>query len=254
MAQDDDFESADYDLDYRSDHGNLSKYLKLHYKDGTQKDIYLDFITPSQPRLWAAKQQALKIMDDYNANFILGGAFQAVFFIITIATSITPAGPLPGAARSRFTVSVRKVPKAVPPVTPAQASAGLVAKLLKAGKRIIVNLGGAGEVTDAINLNPNRVAPRQIPNLVAEEGEKIGDLFRSNSVDAIVSNRLPPNTIDWTKVLPGAYKVLKPGGTITIRFQGVGRDGPIIMGQLQKLGFKNIQNPLNLGAAIDAVK
>jgi LysM domain len=250
---DDDFESVKYDLDYRSEGGNLSKYLKAHYSNGADKDIQMDAITETQPRLWAAKQQALKIMDDYNANFILGSVFPAVFFILTISPTSTPVTPLRGLSRPRYTVSMRQLPK--PPVNTASEGAGLVAQLRQAGKRVAVNIGGTGEVADAINLNPNQVAPRKgIPNWIAKEAEQIGQVFGPNSVDEIVSNRLPPNTIEWTKVLPGAHKVLRPGGSISIRFQGVGGDGPIIMEQLRKLGFRNINNPMNMGAVIEAVK
>jgi hypothetical protein len=92
----DDFESVEYDLDYRSEGGNLSKYLKARYRNSSQKDIPIDSVTNAQPRLWAAKQEVLKVMDDYNANFILGSAIPTVFFILTISPSITPVSELPG--------------------------------------------------------------------------------------------------------------------------------------------------------------
>ena len=88
-------------------------------------------------------------------------------------------------------------------------------------KRVVVNIGGAGEEAGAINLNPNVVAPRQgIPNHIPRQAEVIGDLFDQNTVDEIVSNRLPPNTIDWTKALPGAYRVLRPGAKIIHQVPG----------------------------------
>jgi hypothetical protein len=46
--------------------------------------------------------------------------------------------------------------------------------------------------------------------------------------------------------------VLKPGGKITIRFQGVGDDAKLIMEQFSKLGFKQPKN--HFGAALEAVK
>jgi hypothetical protein len=252
ISTDDDFESVYYDIDYRSMNHNLSKYLKAHYPNGTQKDIHLDAITEAQPRLWAAKREVLKIMDDYNANFILA-VFPAVFFILTISPTSTPVTPLHGLSRPIYTVSMRKLPK--PTVNTGREGASLVTRLQKDGKRVVVNIGGTGEVPDAINLNPNKVAPRKdIPNWIAKEGEQIGQVFDPNSIDAIVSNRLPPNTLNWTRILPGVHKVLKPGGSISIRFQGVGTDAPIIMDQLRKLGFRNITNPMNMGAVIEAVK
>jgi hypothetical protein len=80
---------------------------------------------------------------------------------------------------------------------------GLVNKLRRASKSVRVNLGGTGEVTDAINLNPKHVAPRErVPNLLETWGENIGDLFEGNSIDEIVSNRLPPSTVNWNVLIP----------------------------------------------------
>lgn len=135
----------------------------------------------------------------------------------------------------------------------AEEGVALVAQARSAGRPAVVNLGGTGEVKGAINLNPNKVAPRKdIPNLVAREGEEIGEVFGSNSVDEIVSNRLPPNTLDWGRVLPGAHKILKPGGKIIIRFQGVGDDAKVIMEKFRELGFKETKN--YAGAALEGVK
>ncbi len=118
----------------------------------------------------------------------------------------------------------------------------LVDQLRNRGERVVVNVGGTGEEAGAINLNPNKVAPRKdIPNLIERPGEEIGDVFGEATIDAITSNRLPPNTLDWTKVLPGAHKVLKTGGGIVIRFQGVGGDARIILKVFEELGFRNVK-------------
>ena len=141
----------------------------------------------------------------------------------------------------------------VKPRTLRDTASALVRQLRKAGKRIRVNLGGTGEVADAINLNPNRVAPRaDIPNLLQGEGENIGDLFEAGSVDEIVSNRLPPNTINWNQVIPGAAKVLRSGGRIVIKFQGVGEDARIIVEAMKAAKFRNIQNMAD--AVIEAIR
>jgi hypothetical protein len=109
---DEDFQSIVYNLGYRSEGGRLSKYLKATYPDGSEKDIHLDSITPTQPRLWEAKKQAVKIMDDYNATFILGGAFPVVFQILTIGTSLTPVTELPGVYNEGFPKRVIPKPSA----------------------------------------------------------------------------------------------------------------------------------------------
>jgi hypothetical protein len=250
METDDDFDSAEYDIDYRSENHNLSKYLKLSFQSGAKRDVHIDSITQSQPRLWAAKQAVLKIMDDYNATFILGAVFPAVWFVLTLS----PTGHPGAGMRRSYTVATRSVPKTV--VTSATSIAmRLVKQLRQLGKRVVVNIGGTGEVKDAINLNPNKVAPRKdIPHLVAEGAERIGEIFEPNAIDEIVSNRLPPNTIRWQMVLPGAHRVLKPGGSISIRFQGVGKDGPVIIQEMRRLGFTKINNPMDMGAVIEATK
>ncbi len=250
---DDNFDSITYDLDYRSEHGGLSKYLVARYSDGTKRDINIDSVTNPDSRLWAAKQRVLIIMDDYNTNFILGPVFAAVWFIVTISPTATPVAELPGVRPPKYTVSMRTLAKSEAQLQ--TEGAALASRLQTSGKRVVVNVGGTGEVPDAINLNPNKVAPRKgIPNLIEKGGEEIGEIFNPATVDEITSNRLPPNTLDWDRILPGAQKVLKPGGRITIKFQGVGGDGPKIVEQLRNLGFKDINNPMNLGAVIEAVK
>jgi len=113
MPNDDDYQWVEYDIDYRSENHNLSKYIKAYYSDDTQKDIYLDTITQAQPRLWAAKQDVLKIMDDYNLTFMLG-SFTAVFFVLTMATSITPVAEIPGVTPARGSIFRRAMPKQEP--------------------------------------------------------------------------------------------------------------------------------------------
>ncbi|HXT06904.1 MAG TPA: hypothetical protein VN715_08215 [Roseiarcus sp.] len=135
----------------------------------------------------------------------------------------------------------------------AKEGMALVKQIRAEGRPVIVNIGGAGEDAGAINLNPNKVAPRKdIPNHIARPAEEIDQIFDANSLDGMVSNRLPPNTLDWTKILPGLKTVLKPGAKLAIRFQGVGGDAKIIMDLLRSLGFRDINNFMN--AAIEAVK
>lgn len=112
-SDEDGLESIEYNIDYRSEKGRLSKYLKARYQDGTERDIHLDTISEAQPQLWEAKQRALKSMDDYNATFILGGAFPVVWQIITMGTSITPVTEMPGVYNKGF--PKRIVPKSGEP-------------------------------------------------------------------------------------------------------------------------------------------
>ncbi len=112
----DGFLEATYDLDLGSDGSRLSKLLQLRYDDGTVLYVDIDDIKDARwaeevidqairdaavcdsgrlfpremnrgttPRLHAAKAEVLRIMDDYNSEFILGHAFPAVFLIVTSA-------------------------------------------------------------------------------------------------------------------------------------------------------------------------
>jgi hypothetical protein len=103
----DDFEDVSYNLDYRSDKGNPSKFLMVNYRDNSHKDINIDSVTNATPRLWAAKQEALKIIGEYNTMFILG-AFPTVFFIITIQPLATD---IEAGAAPRYSASRRSMPK-----------------------------------------------------------------------------------------------------------------------------------------------
>jgi hypothetical protein len=130
---------------------------------------------------------------------------------------------------------------------------GLVRSLRSAGKKVQVNIGGTGEIADAINLNPNRVAPRSgIPNLAQTWGERIGELFDAGTVDEITSNRLPPDTIGWNQVIPGAYNVLKQGGRIVLKFQGGGENTKMIVEVMKSVGFRDINEVP--GALVEAIK
>ncbi|HEX8000712.1 MAG TPA: RHS repeat-associated core domain-containing protein [Pyrinomonadaceae bacterium] len=86
---------------------------------------------------------------------------------------------------------------------------------------LIVNIGGVGEVAGAINVNilKDRVAAG-IPNLIKASGSEIGNLFKAGSVSKIISNRLPFSGVaesgGWTNLASGAYRVLAPGGRVTM--------------------------------------
>jgi rhodanese-related sulfurtransferase len=51
---------------------------------------------------------------------------------------------------------------------------------------------------------------------------------------------MQPSTIDWSRAAPGAYKVLKPGGTLFFSYRGSTADAIIAAEQLRLAGFKNV--------------
>jgi hypothetical protein len=127
----------------------------------------------------------------------------------------------------------------------AQARA-LVRQAEARGRGVTVNIGGAGaphEPQDAINLNPQvpGTERRGITNLVQAEGERIGELFPPASVDSVVGYRLPPHdVIDWNRVAPGAARVMRPGGTLTISFQGGSSAAENLGNALRRAGFRTV--------------
>jgi len=153
-------------------------------------------------------------------------------------------GPVPGGREIAWT-------KAAP--TARETAESLAARLRSAGQRVVVNIGGTGEVPNAINVNPHLVAPDAwIPSLVRVHAERLGELFPPDSIDTIVSYRLPPNTLNWAVVLQGAHKVMKPGAPITLRFQGTGNDARAILLSFQHLRFRHVKNLS--GSELEAIK
>jgi hypothetical protein len=148
--------------------------------------------------------------------------------------------------------------------SPRATAQRLVAELIRQGKRVVVNIGGEASPNDiarwgdaalfAINLNSLMETRPQsgIPNLVRADAARIGELFDAGQVDEIISMRLPPDVLDWQTIIPGAHRTLKPGGRITINFQGVGSDAPLIVEAMRHARFRNIENLS--GAVITAIK
>lgn len=111
-----------------------------------------------------------------------------------------------------------------PSATVAETARNLTASIRAAGEPVIINIGGTGaphEPANAINVNPNRVAPRfGIPNHVEARGEDIGSLFAPGSVDQVVGHHLPPMVLDWNAIAEGAFKIMRSGGVFEVYFRG----------------------------------
>jgi len=121
---------------------------------------------------------------------------------------------------ARFPVKT-KVPTAAAPAAAlseeATAAQQLAKEMAKKQGKVVVNLGGTGEVADAINVNPLKdQAVKSIPNLVKAGGERVGTLFQPGSVDSIVSNNIVRGQLKWTEAAKGAFTALKSGGKVSI--------------------------------------
>lgn len=207
---------------------------------------------------WTTTEQKYELITDVNGVVLLNTGYDLVG-LQSAEGALLVIGLVYGAANLIANTGIAGIRSLVRRFVSKESrglnGAEMAMRIRRGGKRVVANLGGVGEEEGAINLNPNLVAPRKgIPNLVQRPAEEIGDVFDPNSIDDIVSNRLPPNTIDWKKVLPGARKVLKPGGSITISFQGIGEDAAVILDQLKKLGFQKIEDVLGKGAVVKAIR
>lgn len=121
---------------------------------------------------------------------------------------------------ARFPVRTKVPMRAAPAAAlseEASTAEQLAREMAKKQGKVVVNLGGTGEVADAINLNPLKdQAVKNIPNLVKAGGERVGTLFKPGSVDSIVSNNIVRGQLNWTEAAKGAFTALKSGGKVSI--------------------------------------
>lgn len=162
--------------------------------------------------------------------------------------------PAPKSGEQAATQAPAKEPTAAPapsevPVArneTRETAQALVKQLRAANKEVIVNIGGVGETfepQDAINLNPNEVAPRKtIPNHVKAGGEEISQFFEPGQVDRVVGHRLS-HGLDWDQIAHGSFQVLKPGGKFFLTFRWAHPEGAKkLVNALTKAGFENARS------------
>jgi RHS repeat-associated protein len=131
------------------------------------------------------------------------------------------------------------------PLSVARSRADQLVQAAKArGEPVEVNMGGAGaphEPPNAINLNNQTVARMGIPNLVEADAAEIGKLFRPGVVDRISGHNMAPGVVDWARAAPGAFRVLRSGGTFEYYYRGANVDAAILGRALRAAGFKNVE-------------
>lgn len=128
--------------------------------------------------------------------------------------------------------------------TLAQQAETMVAAARQAGRQVVVNLGGTGEVAGAINVNPllgQQV--RAVPNLIRAGAERVGSLFRSGSVDRVVSNDVVRGQCNWLQAARGAFQILRSRGQVSIApYAGqLAEHLAEIATALRAAGFQNVQ-------------
>ncbi|GJM40919.1 MAG: hypothetical protein DHS20C20_12010 [Ardenticatenaceae bacterium] len=164
-----------YDLDYRSEGGNLSTWMRLIYGDGTEIDLNINNIIDetlnptflrdalangyigegsrifpdgmngsTTPRLARAKQSVLEIMDEYNLQFIMS-TLPAVTFIISmplgVAGGVRPT-VRPAPSRIRPSGQTPNPARNTPPASQGSSpfgprSVGAAQRVLQSGGRTI---------------------------------------------------------------------------------------------------------------------
>jgi RHS repeat-associated protein len=124
------------------------------------------------------------------------------------------------------------------------------AKLIKrmGGKGLRVDVGGAGSMKNAINLNPltHEVSggpATGVPNLIKDTFGNIGKYFKEGSVKELFSEKL--RFVDIEKGLDaavqGSYKVMEPGGKVFMNIWADKAQAQTLLEAFKRSGFKNVQ-------------
>jgi hypothetical protein len=125
-----------------------------------------------------------------------------------------------------------------------QRARQFAAQLAADGEPVVVNLGGAGashEPKNAINVNNMAVGRKNIPNLVEADGGAVGELFEAGTVDRVEGYHMAPGAVDWKRAAPGAFRVLKSGGTVRYDYRGANADAKVAEAELKAAGFQDVK-------------
>lgn len=228
----DNFTAAYYDISYRSEHGSLSTWVVLEYADAALLDFNIADIagygmtaedaavarsavsvgqqnrlfpasinSSSAPRLWEVKQTVLKVMDDYNVNFIVS-TLPALIFILTIGIGTSASAGTKSAPRWRFP---RMTGKAGTLVAGEEAllSNPEIAKIVKWGEGTSA-AGVAATVARTQSLTRPIVANMVKEGLNRKSAEAMTEVYRkalANSVKAAAGPQLAPRLQLMEKIL-----------------------------------------------------
>jgi hypothetical protein len=118
-----------------------------------------------------------------------------------------------------------------------------------------INVGGGFEAgSEAVtNLNPivegtgGPGANSTIANHIKAGFEDMGDVFVPRSANKIISNRLPFDTVDWSKAARGAAQTMAPGGRLSLNvWTRNPQQVQAVIDAFTRAGFKNVVNASNL--------
>lgn len=264
------FSECTYDANYKIPPNvsfAFSSVLQLRYPDGTaiELDIDKDFVEQSMtseaardamargrlgaggrifpsvvaartvPRLWAARQDAYRVQDEYANQFAMI-ATTGVAFVLSVPAM--PAGMIEEATIAGTRVNRRRTTG----VGRGAGAAGARVKPLN-GK---VSVGGGFENRDGTNLNPinpNSGGPsRNIPNHVLGRMEDMDKLFEPASVRNMISSKLRFVDVNWTQGTNAAAKVMAPGGKVSMNvWCQSGAEEAVLRDAFTRAGFRNVR-------------
>lgn len=215
-------------------------------------------LTPEMARgeIRRINEEVFKLVLEAAAAMLTSGA--SVSAVRRTADSVADAAERTGFKKSYGATTKGKPTAGGPkpttgPVAAIDAAKAELAAVRASGKTVVVNLGGTGEVAGAINVNNlTSGAVKGIPKLVKANAEDVATLFPPGSLDKIVANRMPANTVNWNTVARGAYKTLKPGGQVSLNEYGGPESAAKIADALRKAGFKDVKTIG--GVLVEAVK
>jgi|SRR5581483_6644833 len=111
-----------------------------------------------------------------------------------------------------------------------------------------VNVGGGLEpgAEAATNLNPivsgTGGPTKDIANHIKAGFEQIDEVIEPGSAKEIISNRLPFKTVDWPRSAQGAYKVMAPGGSLSLNvWAQTPQEVQVILDAFIKAGFRDVK-------------
>lgn len=160
--------------------------------------------------------------------------------VVTLGAALIVRAIAAGIASNAAAAGARIVSLAVARVVAGETTEGVVLTALRSiraqamvkalrarGAQVIVNIGGEAGVeelsqfgVDQIALNHQvrmGIARRFVPNLVKENGDRIGEVFGPNTIDKIVSRKLDSAFFEPSKLARGAFNVLKVGGRLEMQ-------------------------------------
>ncbi len=244
----------------------------LRYEDGSTLDLtayvpWSELVTQSQSTGGASIYVYYKLKPPANAKilprFFDKNSAPNITFMVKDITETLP-GAQAGIKLSRLLLDLITARAQTRP-SPSSFKAGGVSRAARiralpaAEERIapvngVVNVGGGLESGSAgmTNLNPIVLGTggptRGIPNHVAAGFEDMGGVFRFDSVQKVVSNRLPFGTVNWPQSANAAYSVMTKGGKLQLNvWTSSQQEVDQVIRAFTDAGFKDVKNMTGVG-------